>query len=77
MSQEKVKEFYTNDIVYRFDKNKKIIIGVVLDSYEGSNEYTDDGTSLQKGQIRVSWCNTSREQIWRQSKVSIWNVEAP
>ncbi|ENN81713.1 hypothetical protein YQE_01917, partial [Dendroctonus ponderosae] len=69
MSQEKVKEFYANDIVYRFDKSKKIIFGVVLDSYEASNDDTDDVNSLQKGQIRVSWSNTSREQIWRQSKV--------
>ncbi|ERL91430.1 hypothetical protein D910_08761 [Dendroctonus ponderosae] len=74
MSQEKVKEFYANDIVYRFDKSKKIIFGVVLDSYEASNDDTDDVNSLQKGQIRVSWSNTSREQIWRQSKVSIWMV---
>ncbi|ENN81712.1 hypothetical protein YQE_01917, partial [Dendroctonus ponderosae] len=67
MSQEKVKEFYANDIVYRFDKSKKIIFGVVLDSYEASNDDTDDVNSLQKGQIRVSWSNTSREQIWRQT----------
>uniref|UniRef100_A0AAR5QIV0 UBC core domain-containing protein n=1 Tax=Dendroctonus ponderosae TaxID=77166 RepID=A0AAR5QIV0_DENPD len=73
MSQEKVKEFYANDIVYRFDKSKKIIFGVVLDSYEASNDDTDDVNSLQKGQIRVSWSNTSREQIWRQSKVYLMN----
>lgn len=69
MSQEKVKEFYSNDIVYRFDKNKKIIFGVVVDSYEASSDDIDDSHALQKGQIRVSWSNSSREQIWRQSKV--------
>ncbi|KAG5878407.1 hypothetical protein JTB14_029680 [Gonioctena quinquepunctata] len=71
-NSEKVKEFYTNDIVYRFDKHKKIIFGVVMDSYEASAE-VDEYSSLQKGQIRVLWNNNSREQVWRQSKVRLLN----
>ncbi|XP_056643108.1 (E3-independent) E2 ubiquitin-conjugating enzyme [Diorhabda sublineata] len=68
----KVKEFYTNDIIYRFDKHKKIIFGVVVDSYEGSSD-VDENHTLQKGQIRVLWNNNSREQVWRQSKVRLIN----
>ncbi|KAF7284596.1 hypothetical protein GWI33_021878 [Rhynchophorus ferrugineus] len=73
MSQEKVKEFYSNDVVYRFDKHKKIIFGVVVDSYEASSDDIDDAQALQKGQIRVLWSNSSREQIWRQSTVRLIN----
>lgn len=69
---EKVKEFYTNDIVYRFNKNKKIVFGVVIDSYEGSAD-VDEYNTLQKGQIRVLWSNKSREQIWRQQKLRLIN----
>lgn len=71
MSQDKVKEFYSNDIVYRFDKQKKIIFGVVMDSYEGLNDDMDDLNVLKKGEIRVSWSSCSREQVWRQCKVCI------
>ncbi|XP_060521601.1 (E3-independent) E2 ubiquitin-conjugating enzyme UBE2O [Cylas formicarius] len=70
---EKIKEFYSNDIVYRFDKHKKIIFGVVMDSYEASSDDIDEHQALQKGQIRVLWSNSSREQIWRQSKVRLIN----
>lgn len=69
---EKVKEFYTNDIVYRFDKNKKIVFGVVVDSYEGSSD-VDEYNTLQKGQVRVLWSNNSREQVWRQQKIRLIN----
>ncbi|KAI4455800.1 (e3-independent) e2 ubiquitin-conjugating enzyme [Holotrichia oblita] len=65
-----VKEFYSNDIVYRFDKRKRITFGVVVDSYEGSTD-SDEHHALQKGQIRVWWVNNSREQVWRQSKVRL------
>lgn len=65
-----VKEFYSNDIVYRFDKRKRITFGVVVDSYEGSTD-SDEHHALQKGQIRVWWVNNSREQIWRQNKVRL------
>ncbi|XP_050297992.1 (E3-independent) E2 ubiquitin-conjugating enzyme UBE2O isoform X2 [Anthonomus grandis grandis] len=71
--QEKVKEFYATDLVYRFDKCKKIILGSVVDSYEGSSEDVDDMYALRKGQIRVSWSNSSREQTWRESKVRLMN----
>ncbi|XP_066140426.1 (E3-independent) E2 ubiquitin-conjugating enzyme UBE2O [Euwallacea fornicatus] len=71
--QDKVKEFYSNDIVYRFDKHKKIIFGMVVDSYEASSDDMDDMHALQKGQIRVSWSNSSRDQVWRQSKVHLMN----
>ncbi|CAG9854714.1 unnamed protein product [Phyllotreta striolata] len=71
-NSEKVKEFYTNDVVFRFDKHKKIIFGVVVDSYEASSD-VDEYHSLQKGQIRVLWNNNSREQVWRQSKVRLIN----
>ncbi|XP_018566113.1 (E3-independent) E2 ubiquitin-conjugating enzyme UBE2O [Anoplophora glabripennis] len=69
---DKVKEFYSNDIVYRFDKHKRIIFGVVIDSYEASSD-VDEYHALQKGQIRVLWSNNSREQVWRQSKVRLMN----
>lgn len=69
---DKVKEFYSNDIVYRFDKHKRIIFGVVIDSYEASSD-VDEFHALQKGQIRVLWSNNSREQVWRQSKVRLMN----
>ncbi|XP_072403360.1 (E3-independent) E2 ubiquitin-conjugating enzyme UBE2O [Diabrotica undecimpunctata] len=69
---EKVKEFYTNDVVYRFDKHKRIIFGVVVDSYEACSD-VDEYHALQKGQIRVLWNNNSREQVWRQSKVRLVN----
>lgn len=65
-----VKEYYSNDIVYRFDKRKRITFGVVVDSYEGSTD-SDEHHALQKGQIRVWWVNNSREQVWRQSKVRL------
>ncbi|XP_044758627.1 uncharacterized protein LOC123316554 [Coccinella septempunctata] len=68
---ENVKEFYANDIVYRFDKNKKIVFGVVADSYnyETSSEISDN--QLEKGQIRVLWHNRPNEQVWRQNKVTL------
>ncbi|KAK5641416.1 hypothetical protein RI129_009963 [Pyrocoelia pectoralis] len=65
-----VKEFYTNDIVYRFDKRKKINFGVVVDSYEASTD-ADDSSELQKGQIRVWWLNSCRESVWKQNKVRL------
>lgn len=65
-----VKEFYSNDIVYRFDKRKRIKFGVVVDSYEASTD-SDEYHALQKGQIRVQWLNSSREQVWRQNKVRL------
>ncbi|KAJ8922950.1 hypothetical protein NQ315_001496 [Exocentrus adspersus] len=71
-NSDKVKEFYSNDIVYRFDKRKRVIFGVVIDSYEASSD-VDEYHSLQKGQIRVLWSNSSREQVWRQSKVRLMN----
>lgn len=40
-----MKEFFSNDIVYRFDKHKRICLGVVIDSYEDDNQ-----DSLQKGE---------------------------
>ncbi|CAG9767184.1 unnamed protein product [Ceutorhynchus assimilis] len=75
MSQqsEKVKEFYANDIIYRFDKNKKIVFGVVVNTYENSQDDDDDAGALQKGQISVSWENAVEEQVWRQSKVRLVN----
>lgn len=68
---ENVKEFYTNDVVYRFDKNKKIVFGVVADSYnyETSSEISD--SPLEKGQIRVLWNNSPIEQVWKQNKVTL------
>ncbi|VEN41567.1 unnamed protein product [Callosobruchus maculatus] len=71
-NSEKVKEFYSNDIVYRFDKHKHMIFGVVVDSYEASSD-VDENHALQKGQIRVMWNNSSREQVWRQKKVRLMN----
>nr|CAI5826277.1 unnamed protein product [Callosobruchus analis] len=71
-NSEKVKEFYSNDIVYRFDKHKRMIFGVVVDSYEASSD-VDENHALQKGQIRVMWNNSSREQVWRQKKVRLMN----
>lgn len=65
-----VKEFYSNDIVYRFDKRKRISFGTVVDSYEASTD-ADDHHALQKGQIRIWWLNSSREQVWRQNKVRL------
>lgn len=67
-----VKEFYSNDIVYRFDKRKRISFGTVIDSYEASTD-ADDNHGLQKGQIRIWWLNSSREQVWRQNKVRLMN----
>lgn len=63
-----VKEFYSNDVVYRFDKRKRITFGVVLESYEASTD-ADEFHALQKGQIRVLWLNSSREQVWQQNRV--------
>lgn len=66
----KVDEFYTNDIVYRFDKRKRISLGMVMDSYEGSTD-SDDNDTLQRGQIRVMWLNGYREQVFSQSRVRL------
>lgn len=72
MSSSEVKEFYSNDLVYRFNKRKRITFGVVVESYEASTSTdSDDSTPLQKGQIRVAWLNNSREQIWKQNKVCL------
>ncbi|KAL3273626.1 hypothetical protein HHI36_015058 [Cryptolaemus montrouzieri] len=68
---ENIEEFYTNDIVYRFDKNKKIVFGIVADSYDYETSSDISDHSLQKGQIRVLWNNSSREQVWRQNKVKL------
>ncbi|KAK4874199.1 hypothetical protein RN001_013559 [Aquatica leii] len=65
-----IKEFYTNDVVYRFDKHKKINFGVVVDSYEASTD-SDECNILQKGQIRVWWLNSARETVWKQNKVRL------
>lgn len=67
-----VQEFYGNDIVYRFDKRKRIVFGVVTESYEASSD-VDDFDNLEKGQIRVWWFLSSREQVWKQSKVRLLN----
>ncbi|CAH1107433.1 unnamed protein product [Psylliodes chrysocephalus] len=69
---ETIKEFYTNDVVYRHDNHKRILFGVVVDSYEDSSD-VDERHSLQKGQIRVLWNNNSRQRVWRQSKVGLIN----
>ncbi|CAH1973777.1 unnamed protein product [Acanthoscelides obtectus] len=71
-NSEKVKEFYSNDVVYRFNKHKRMVFGVVVDSYEASSD-VDENNALQKGQIRVMWNNSSREQVWRQQKVRLMN----
>ncbi|KAF5306922.1 hypothetical protein FQA39_LY00152 [Lamprigera yunnana] len=65
-----VKEFYTNDIVYRFDKRKRMNVGVVVDSYEASTE-EDESDELKKGQIRVWWLNSTKETVWKQNKVRL------
>lgn len=67
-----VKEFYANDVVCRFDKRKRISFGTVTDSYEGSTD-DDDSHLLQKGQIRVWWFNSAKEQVYRQNKVHLVN----
>lgn len=67
-----VEEFYGNDIVYRFDKRKRVIFGVVTESYEASSD-VDDFDNLEKGQIRVWWFMSSREQVWKQNKVHLLN----
>ncbi|XP_018333707.1 (E3-independent) E2 ubiquitin-conjugating enzyme UBE2O [Agrilus planipennis] len=64
------KEFYSNDIVYRFDKKKRINFGVVVDSWEGSTD-SDDSSPLLKGQVRVWWFNSSRETVSKQSKIRL------
>lgn len=45
-----VEEFYSNDIVYRFDKHKRMSLGVVVDSYEASTEPDDSDDALRKGE---------------------------
>lgn len=67
-----VEEFYANDVVYRFDKRKRIVFGIVTESYEASSD-VDDFDNLEKGEIRVWWSASSREQIWKQSKVRLLN----
>ncbi|XP_049818002.1 (E3-independent) E2 ubiquitin-conjugating enzyme UBE2O isoform X2 [Aethina tumida] len=67
-----VKEFYANDIVYKLNKRKRVTFGVVQDSYEGSSD-VDDFNALQKGQIRVVWSTSCREQVWNQNKVRLMN----
>lgn len=65
-----VKEFYANDIVYRFYKRKKIRFGLVIESYEASSD-SDELYALQKGQIRVVWLHNGNEQVWNQNKVHL------
>lgn len=67
-----VQEFYGNDIVYRFDKRKRVVFGVVTESYEASSD-VDEFDNLEKGQIRVWWFMSSREQVWKQSKIRLLN----
>ncbi|KAK5643443.1 hypothetical protein RI129_007288 [Pyrocoelia pectoralis] len=65
-----VEEFQFGDIVYRFDKRKKIVFGVVVDIY--NNEFaddSDDSIELQEDQIEVRWNNSYRESVWKQNKV--------
>ncbi|XP_022908718.1 (E3-independent) E2 ubiquitin-conjugating enzyme UBE2O [Onthophagus taurus] len=70
MSSTDVEEFYSNDIVYRIDARKRIVHGIVLDSYEDLGN-SDEHNALQKGQLRVLWSNNSRELVWRQKKVRL------
>lgn len=65
-----VKEFYNNDVVYRFDKQKKIHFGVVTDSYESSDS-VEDFNNLRKGQILVWWVDDSSETAWNQRKIKL------
>ncbi|EFA05319.1 uncharacterized protein LOC659924 [Tribolium castaneum] len=67
MSGTNVKEFYAHDLVYKFDERKRIVFGVVSESYESSD--SDETCALQKGQILVTWSNPTRKRICRQSKV--------
>lgn len=67
-----LEEFYANDVVYRFDKRKRIIFGIVTESYEASSD-VDDYDNLAKGEIRVWWSMSSGEQIWKQNKVRLLN----
>lgn len=69
-SNNEVKEFYNNDIVYRFDKQKKIHFGVVTDSYESSDS-VEDFSNLRKGQILVYWIDDSAETAWNQRKIKL------
>lgn len=69
-NQGQVKELYSNDIVYKFDKNKKITFGVVVDSFEASSDVADCNL-LQRGQILVLWNTSSREHVWNQNKVKL------
>lgn len=64
-----VKEFYAHDLVYKFDDRNRIKFGVVSESYESSD--TEENSSLQKGQIVVTWGNSTRKQVCRQSKVNL------
>lgn len=72
MAEKDVEEFYCNDVVYRFDKRKRVVFGIVTESYEASSD-VDDFDNLEKGEIRVWWSISSREQIWKQSKVKLIN----
>ncbi|KAK5641456.1 hypothetical protein RI129_010003 [Pyrocoelia pectoralis] len=63
-------DFYVNDIVYRFDKYRKINFGIVVDTYE-EYDYADDSIELQNDQIRVWWNNSCRESVWKQNKVRL------
>lgn len=66
-----VKEFFVNDLVYKFDDRKRIKFGIVTDSYEESD--SDESSGLQKGQLLVSWNNAVRKQICRQNKLYLMN----
>ena len=65
-----VKEFYSKDIVYRYNKQKRLMFGVVIESYEACVD-PDEYYALQKGQIRVLWSNKSHPQVWRQDRVRL------
>ncbi|KAK5639956.1 hypothetical protein RI129_010767 [Pyrocoelia pectoralis] len=65
------KEFYRDDIVYRFDKRKKIIFGVVVDTYVASSTDSDDSSDLQTGEIGVWWNNSCRESVWKQNQLRL------
>ena len=71
-------QFFYEDEVYRYqEKIGKIQYGIVLENseYASSDEDSDDETpseshKLKKGQIRVAWYPTGKENILSERKVN-------
>ena len=66
-------QYFYEDEIYRFNKNGRLELGMVLENAEfiSSDEDSDDDNDFKvtKGSIRVAWHPKGEEQVLAERKV--------